>query len=259
MIWLEEGMKFSLSTYNNTALIGNGYWSNILRSYVAKKFSIKYIADSKFDLQQIWKDDTINSVFIITPIETHYELAREALLHQKHVFVEKPLTTSTKEANKLKRIAEQRDLKVVTDYTYSFSLNIQNEIKNEIEYMEVVLYRNTHTKYKNINVHWVLSCHALSIIDLLMGLQNVKFYMTSPAVGVVIGSGFKVFTSLISPEKVTDIVVADSTFVRTVPIELDNLTRAVEYFHSCVYQNTVSNIDSAIRVTDTIERGLRKC
>jgi hypothetical protein len=243
----------------STAIIGNGYWSGILRPYITKKFNTKYTVNSKFELRQIWGDSSVDSVFIVTPIETHYELAKEALLHGKHVFVEKPLTTSSKKAKELKRLAEQRNLSIVTDYTYTFSPNLQKEAKKDIEYIEIKLYRNNSDKYANTSVHWVLSCHALSIVNMFMDIKSAKFYMLEPYVGMIIGNGFKIFTSLISPEKVTDIIVADSTFVRTIPIELDNLDRAVEYFYSCIYYNNVSNLDTAIRVTETIERGLRKC
>jgi hypothetical protein len=243
----------------NTAIIGNGYWSGILRPCIAKKFNIKYVADSQFDLKQIWKDSSVDSVFIVTPIETHYELAKEALLHGKHVFIEKPLTTSSKKAKELKKLAEQGHLSIVTDYTYTFSPNLQNEAKKDIEYIEIKLYRDNSDKYTNTNVHWVLSCHALSIVDMFMDIKSAKFYMLEPFVGMIIGNGFKIFTSLISPEKVTDIVVADSTFVHTIPVELDNLERAVEYFYNCVYHNSVSNLDTAICITEVIEKGLCKC
>jgi predicted dehydrogenase len=36
----------------------------------------------------------VDAIVIVTPVQTHYKLAREALLHGKHVLVEKPSTKS---------------------------------------------------------------------------------------------------------------------------------------------------------------------
>ena len=43
----------------------------------------------------------VDGVVIAAPVHTHYRLAKEALLHGKHVLVEKPLTTSVEEAEEL--------------------------------------------------------------------------------------------------------------------------------------------------------------
>jgi predicted dehydrogenase len=44
-------------------------------------------------VEDIFRSD-IDAIVIATPVRTHFQLAREALLHDKHVLVEKPLTTS---------------------------------------------------------------------------------------------------------------------------------------------------------------------
>src|SRR5260370_1944950 len=61
-------------------------------------------------VEDIFRSD-IDAVVIATPVRTHFQLAREALLHDKHVLVEKPLTAIIREseqsiplAHKLHRI-----------------------------------------------------------------------------------------------------------------------------------------------------------
>jgi predicted dehydrogenase len=48
----------------------------------------------------------IDAVVLATPVRTHFQLAREALLHDKHVLVEKLLTNSVAQAEEL--IAQPR-------------------------------------------------------------------------------------------------------------------------------------------------------
>ncbi|WP_121611292.1 oxidoreductase [Mesobacillus foraminis] len=67
------------------------------------------------DLDNLLKDDEIQSVVICTPHETHYDLARICLEHNKHVIVEKPFAPSVKEARELYRMAHERNL-IITPY-----------------------------------------------------------------------------------------------------------------------------------------------
>jgi predicted dehydrogenase len=60
----------------SVALIGNGYWGDKIRGYIPEYFNLKYIADSKFNLKDIWEDEEISGVIIATPIDTHYEIAK---------------------------------------------------------------------------------------------------------------------------------------------------------------------------------------
>ncbi|MBN2794283.1 MAG: Gfo/Idh/MocA family oxidoreductase [Clostridia bacterium] len=51
-------------------------------------------------------EDDIDLVVISTPNVFHYEMAKEAILHKKHVVVEKPVTITAQEAKHLKALAE---------------------------------------------------------------------------------------------------------------------------------------------------------
>jgi predicted dehydrogenase len=60
-------------------------------------------------------------VAIATPVFTHFELAKKALLNGKHVFVEKPFTYTVEEAESLIELAEQKGLKIMVDHTFLFT------------------------------------------------------------------------------------------------------------------------------------------
>src|SRR6266571_2547981 len=57
-------------------------------------------------VEDIFRSD-VDGVVIATPVQTHYQLAKEALSHGKHVLVEKPLTASVAEAEELVALAEK--------------------------------------------------------------------------------------------------------------------------------------------------------
>ncbi|HIV68423.1 MAG TPA: Gfo/Idh/MocA family oxidoreductase [Candidatus Butyricicoccus stercorigallinarum] len=62
------------------------------------------------DLEQFLTDDTVDTVYIASPNSLHYAQARRALEHGKHVVVEKPITSTLREAEELYRIALSRGL-----------------------------------------------------------------------------------------------------------------------------------------------------
>lgn len=107
------------------ALFGCGYWGkNILRnlreldaiSCVVEPTSagaehVREIAPELpllESMEEALSDSRIRGVMIATPAETHFEIAREALLADRDVFVEKPLTTDLNEGRLLVELAEER-------------------------------------------------------------------------------------------------------------------------------------------------------
>src|SRR6266702_7417273 len=114
-------------THLRFAIIGWGYWGpKIARNLNALPHaSVSMVADmdanrltslaisqpamqTTTQVEDVFRSD-VDAVVIATPVRTHYQLAKEALLHGKHVFVEKPLKTSVAEAEELIALAaEQR-------------------------------------------------------------------------------------------------------------------------------------------------------
>jgi len=124
--------------------------------------------------EDVFRSD-VDGVLISAPVRAHYQLAREALLHGKHVLVEKPLTPSVAEAEDLVRLARERGLTLMVGHTFEYSPAV-NELKRlvesgdlgkiyciEAERVNLGLFRS------DINVIWDLAPHDISILLYLLG------------------------------------------------------------------------------------------
>ncbi len=73
----------------------------------------QYPQAKRYDsMKQVLSDETVELVIINTPTYTHYDYAKAALEANKHVVVEKAFTTNASEAETLKKLAQQRNLKL---------------------------------------------------------------------------------------------------------------------------------------------------
>lgn len=63
----------------------------------------------------------VDAIAVITPVWTHYELTKAALEQGKHVFVEKPFTSSVVQAEELINLAVKKNLKIMVDHTFLFT------------------------------------------------------------------------------------------------------------------------------------------
>lgn len=105
-------------------VLGTGYWGiNHVRNFhqlgalygvydsnqdLVRKVSVDYPVDKSFTaLQDVFLDDNVKGVVIATPATTHFEIAKEAMLHGKDVLVEKPLALKLSQAKELVEIAEK--------------------------------------------------------------------------------------------------------------------------------------------------------
>lgn len=161
------------------ALIGKGYWGTIVQRYIPKYFDLKYIADSTFDLETIWNDEEVEAVIIVTPVETHYPLTKAAILHGKHVFVEKPVTTKYEEALELEELAKEKNRHICVEYTQTFSQSIQ-KIASMVKAGEPVKYIEMSVKhlgrFLTHDVYWLLASHQLSILGMIYDLKKFSFH-----------------------------------------------------------------------------------
>ncbi len=126
------------------------------------------------DPSELIASPLIDAVAIVTPVWTHYELARAALKHGKHVFVEKPFTSTVAEAEQLIELAEKCNLKIMVDHTFLFTGTVR-KIRELIDTgMLGTLYYYDSTRVNlgllqhDINVIWDLAPHDLSILDFII-------------------------------------------------------------------------------------------
>lgn len=176
-----------------TAIIGYGYWGpRIARNFnTADGCKVVAICDKNpaslkracrdfpnieltCDFNAILTSPDIDAVAIVTPVWTHFELAELALKNGKHVFVEKPFTSTSAQAEQLIELAERKNLRIMVDHTFLFTGAVQRIKKMVEEETLGKLYYYDSTRVNlglfqhDVNVIWDLAPHDLSIVDHLI-------------------------------------------------------------------------------------------
>jgi len=172
------------------AVIGYGYWGpNVVRnlhslencevvSVCDKSTAVLSRARRQYptirmttDFSDILTSPHIDAVAIVTPVWTHFALAKSALENGKHVFLEKPLTSTTEQAEELIELADRKNLRLMVDHTFLFSGPVV-KIRQLVDSGELgKLYYFDSTRVNlglfqhDVNVIWDLAPHDLSIMD----------------------------------------------------------------------------------------------
>ncbi|MBL4889641.1 MAG: Gfo/Idh/MocA family oxidoreductase [Candidatus Lindowbacteria bacterium] len=180
-------------------LVGYGYWGpNLARNFssnadcelvrIAEKSQERFevakqahpSVDVVTDSSQITSASDIDAVVIATPVHTHFALALEALDNGKHVWVEKPITSSHEEALKLVQKADDTGLVVMVDHTFLFTGAVKKmkEIIDSGELGDLHYYDSVRVNLglfqSDINVIWDLAPHDLSIMDYLIDKDPIS-------------------------------------------------------------------------------------
>jgi predicted dehydrogenase len=177
-------------------VIGYGYWGpNIVRNFHGlENCEIVALCDTQpsalrrahraypgihltTDFNEVLTSSEIDLVAVITPVWTHFELAKSALLNGKHVFVEKPFTSTSHQAEELIELASLKNLKIMVDHTFLFSGAVR-KIREVIDAGTLgPLYYFDSTRVNlglfqhDVSVIWDLAPHDLSIMDYLITEQ----------------------------------------------------------------------------------------
>ena len=125
-------------------VIGYGYWGpNIVRNFHTQECSeVALVCDKSpkveerlkkahpaipftSDPMEIVKSPSIDVVAVVTPVCTHFDLAKAALENGKHVFVEKPFTCSVAQAEALIELADRKNLQIMVDQTFLFTCAVK--------------------------------------------------------------------------------------------------------------------------------------
>jgi predicted dehydrogenase len=126
------------------------------------------------DFTEILTAPDIDAVAVVTPVWTHYELAKAALQNGKHVFVEKPFTSTRQQAEELIELADRKNLKIMVDHTFLFSGAVR-KIREVVDAGTLgPLYYFDSTRVNlglfqhDVSVVWDLAPHDLSIMDYII-------------------------------------------------------------------------------------------
>jgi predicted dehydrogenase len=177
-------------------LVGYGYWGkNLLRNLleinhgyeivVAEKLKEKrdqlsiihssvLIVENVFDLM---RDKSVIAVVVATETTSHFQIVKSALENGKHVFVEKPITTSLVEAEELAALAKKNGLVLAVDHVFLYHPVVQkmkyyfnNNELGRINYIDSTRI-NLGIYQQDVNVLWDLACHDIAVINYLVEEQ----------------------------------------------------------------------------------------
>jgi predicted dehydrogenase len=232
----------------NIAIIGCGYWGpNYVRIFnELEGGEVKYCCDLEEnnllkvkklyhnlalikDYKVIAKDDSVDAVIITTPLKTHYEIAKLFLERDKHVLVEKPFTSDSKQAEELGKIAQKNHLVLMVGHVYEYNPAVQ-KLREMIHKKELgSLYYCSAERVglgpirKQANALWDLATHDISIALYLLGeypqkvtavgeyylQENIKdlvfINLTFPSRVI-----YNIYASWIAPEKIRKTTVVGS-------------------------------------------------
>ena len=184
-------------------VIGYGYWGpNLVRNFfetpgcrmvavsdldsqrLAKARRRYPTLDTTADFRELLRDSRIDAIAISTPVSTHFHLAIQALRMGKHVLVEKPMTASVDEAQRLIDEAESRNLVLAVDHTFVYTSAVRRmrELVTSGDLGDIFYYDavrvNLGLFQHDVNVIWDLAVHDVSIMDFVLPAQPVAVSAT---------------------------------------------------------------------------------
>lgn len=187
-------------------VLGYGYWGpNIVRNLqMLDEAEVVAICDNSpaalrrakqlypgvrltSDCDELVRSTDIDAIAIITPVWTHFKFAKSALCQGKHVFVEKPFTATSEEAEQLIGLAESRGLKIMVDHTFLFTGAVRKirQMIDDDTLGKLFYYDSTRVNLglfqHDVNVIWDLAPHDLSIVDYLIGRPPEAIVATGEA------------------------------------------------------------------------------
>jgi len=126
---------------------------------------------------ELLADEEVDAVVVATEASTHYDITKACLLHNKHVLVEKPLTTTVDEGEELVKLAEERNLKLMVGHTFLYNPSIRKikEYLSDDDIGSIYYLKATRTHLglirQDVNAIWDLAPHDISIFSFLLDAQ----------------------------------------------------------------------------------------
>ena len=174
------------------AVVGCGYWGmNYVRIFnemtdarvvavcdqksdrlreVARRFPGSYLTTQVND---VISQPGVDAVVVCTEATTHYNVTRDLLLAGKHALVEKPLTTTSADAEKLIALAESNSAILMVGHTFVFNAGVQ-KVKEYVQKGDGRVYylyarrTNLGPIRRDVNAVWDLAPHDIAIFNYLL-------------------------------------------------------------------------------------------
>src|ERR1700730_16138392 len=216
-------------------------------------------AKATTDIGEIMHDARVDAVMIATPTATHYELGKRALETGKHVLIEKPLATRSREAGELVRLAEERDLVLMVGHVFEYNAAIRavDELIKSGELGQIYYMSFERTNLgpvrTDVSALWDLATHDASIMCDFMSAAPVSVTAAgqsylNPGIDDVVFATFNfdggvaahVHASWLNPNKVRPVTVLGSN--QMVTCHDHDLRYPVRLYDKCVSLPAVSEI-----------------
>jgi len=178
-------------------VIGLGYWGpNLVRNFLAnpevesvtacdiKPERLEAIGSKMpavnltTNCNDLYKGD-FDIIAIATPVNSHYKFAKESLEAGKHIWVEKPFTSTSQQAEELVELAEKKNLKIFVDHTFIYTGAVKKikEIAEEGELGKIIYFDSVRVNLglfqHDVNVIWDLAPHDLSIMKYVLSDKKI--------------------------------------------------------------------------------------
>jgi predicted dehydrogenase len=202
---VKPGVALSHTRLLQFGVIGYGYWGpQLVRNLNSLPgSSVKFIseldderlvqAQARYPRTRLTRnaadlfESDVDGVIIATPVNTHYALARAALLADKHVYVEKPLAVKVSEVENLVALAQEHKRVLMVGYTFLYHKAVQELRRIITEGQLGKLYYidaqrlNLGLFHQDVNVIWDLAPHDLSMLRYLLDVDPVAVRATGAA------------------------------------------------------------------------------
>ena len=177
-------------------VIGYGYWGPVVARnfYAVDGCELAVVCDQNpaalerakktfpgidvtADVSDVVRSSAIDVVAVITPVWTHFEFAKAALEAGKHVFVEKPFTSTASQAEQLIDLAQRKRLHIMVDHTFLFTGAVRKirQLIDEGVLGKLYYYDSTRVNLglfqHDVNVIWDLAPHDLAIMSYLLDAE----------------------------------------------------------------------------------------
>jgi predicted dehydrogenase len=231
-----------------TGLIGTGYWGPNLANSIERtgRGAVRWLCDpnpnnlaalarrypqakTTSGLGELLDDPDLDAVFIATPTATHHNLGKRALEASKHVLIEKPMTTNSREAAELVRLAEERSCILMVGHVFEYNpaIRVVDDLIKSGELGDIFYMNFERTNLgpvrTDVSALWDLAAHDASIMcDFMKGppisvTAKGQCYL-NPGIDDVVFATFvfeagvaaHVHASWLNPSKVRQITVVGS-------------------------------------------------
>jgi predicted dehydrogenase len=181
------------------AVLGYGYWGPHIARNISQipVFSLAAIIDRSSDrldlaskkhpdvpkfrsLEDALESTKLDAIVIATPTHTHFQLTLQVLEAGLHVLVEKPITTSTKEALELSNLAKRQSRILMVDHTFLYTPAVSKlkEIVDSTSLGDLIYFDSMRVNLgifqPDVSVLWDLAVHDIAILLYVTGLSPIS-------------------------------------------------------------------------------------